>query len=118
VLARGVIAADGTLESGTNILDSRRDSEIIGRYFITASLAGAQGDLSGFTPEDYPVLVTLRQTTAGPGGGGVAGLLIAQYLVLSVDLEAAPPRLEVRVDVRRIDGELNNAAFSILVLEP
>lgn len=118
VIARGVVNADGSRQSGATIVSSTLDPNFVGRYFVVCSLASARGDLTLRAPNDFPVLITLRQTTSAAGGAGVSGLLFAQYLIAGMDIDATPPTLTVRVDIRRIDGERNNAPFSILVLEP
>ncbi|MBU0639639.1 MAG: hypothetical protein KKB50_12295 [Planctomycetes bacterium] len=110
VIARGVILANATIESGEAITSVTLEQP--GSYLVSVSLA--EVDQLPASANDFPVLLSIQAIYSQPGGGEI-GLLVAHYETVSMTTDT----LTVRVIVRDLQsGVWVNADFSILVLEP
>ena len=106
--------ANGDLFSGRNIINIAHDPELPGIYMVTVDLS----DLQQLPPraKDFIVLLSLNFNSSQPGGGA-GTTFTAFYDVLSMNV--AEEELVVRVDVIDVQtSERNNAAFSMIVVEP
>jgi hypothetical protein len=120
-LAAGVIAADGAIESGRQIVEVQRintkNGPLPGIYLVVVNVSGALS-LPG-TGNEFPVLVAVRGRFGGELEGGGRDVLIINYDVEDYAPGANPPTLTVRVETFNLDDFFyQDAPFSIEVIDP
>ncbi len=113
-IAAGVIAEDGTIISGRQIIEVQHVD--IGMYLVVVNVSNATSMPE--RGEQFPVLLTIRGNFGEkmPGGGAI----ISNYEIEDYEPESVvPPSLTVRVETfNLIDFFYDDAPFSIEVLDP